>query len=311
MEKKLASMFADFPNGHVAASHFLLEHIPTFFTAEDLGVSDLESLRWYERNHSDYDDNVGLTFLSLGVESEAKERNRLRQKLELMPGQKVLEIGAGTGRDSTGLAVDLGVKGELHLTDVYPEMLLEARGKLLELPNCPRTYFASVDAHRLPYDDQFFDHVFHFGGINTFTNPSLALSEWVRVTKTGGRIVFGDESIPLWLRNGEKMRAISNSNPLFLHEPPLASIPWEARGLSLEYIFGDGFYCISFSVSRSEPGGDIDFQIPGLRGGTLRTRLHGLLEGVSPESKARVLKTAVKERQSVHEILERLIRENL
>lgn len=311
MYNSIESMLQKYPEGHMRVENLKFDDIQTFFDLEDLGPSDKESYQWYESNADDYDQNVGLTFKSLGVGDEFIHRAKMWDKLRIRGGHRILEIGAGTGRDSAGIASRMGVSGELHVTDVYREMLFDARRKMAEVKSLPKIYFSAVDAHKLPFQDQYFDSVFHFGGLNTFSNPRLALSEWVRVTKDGGRVVFGDESIPGWLRNFEKMRAIHNSNPLFLFDPPLESIPAEARELTLEYLFGDGFYSISFTVSREEPGGDIDFAIPGLRGGTLRTRLTGSLEGVGPDQKKRLYKHATKTGASVHDILVNLIDEHL
>lgn len=291
----------------MTSENLKIDDIPTFFDLKDLGPSDRESYEWYENNADDYDQNVGLTFKSLGAGDEFAHRAKMWDRLQVRAGHRILEIGAGTGRDSAGIASLMDASGELHITEVYREMLFDARRKLLDLENLPKIYFSAVDAHKLPFEDEYFDSVFHFGGLNTFSNQRLALSEWARVTKDGGRVVFGDESIPRWLRNFEKMRAISNSNPLFLFDPPLESIPSEARELKLEYLFGDGFYLVSFTVSRDEPGGDIDFPIPGLRGGTLRTRLNGTLEGVGPKQKKRIYEHANKSGTSVHDILEKLI----
>jgi ubiquinone/menaquinone biosynthesis C-methylase UbiE len=38
----------------------------------------------------------------------------------------------------------------------------------------------------LPFADNSFDILFHFGGVNLFNNPDLALREFVRVVRRGG-----------------------------------------------------------------------------------------------------------------------------
>ena len=67
------------------------------------------------------------------------------------------------------------------------------------------------------------------------------------------------------------------------------------------------FYLIDFVVGEGEPKANYDFNIPGERGGTLRTRYEGKLEGVSPSTKEIVLRKARKEGLSVHEWLEKVI----
>lgn len=285
--------------------------IPAFFDAESLGASDLSSLDWYRINAGDYDANVALTFRSLGVDDEMLERTKIISELALKPGMTVLELGAGTGRDSVLLASSLGNSGELHVTDVHGGMLLSAKEKLDALNDPPRFFLAKVDAHSLPYPDDFFDRVFHFGGANTFSDLNAALWEWSRVCKPGGLVVFGDESFPKWMRDFELQRIVANSNPLFLHEVPLDCIPSTARDLTLRWLFNDGFYLISFRVDKEAPKGDVDFEIPGKRGGTLRNRYFGVLEGVDPQLKSALANFASLNGMSISATLEEMIRRGI
>ena len=62
-----------------------------------------------------------------------------------------------------------------------------------------------------------------------------------------------------------------------------------------------------FCCWKGEPKANYDFNIPGERGGTLRTRYEGKLEGVSPCTKEMVLSNARKEGLRVHEWLEKVI----
>src|SRR6516165_1651383 len=92
--------------------------------------------------------------------------------LELKPGMKVLEVGCGTGRDSFRLARRLGPTGELHVQDLSPRMVEVCRGKMQGYAakydlRCALEYSAS-NATALPYGDETFDAVFHFGGFNHF-----------------------------------------------------------------------------------------------------------------------------------------------
>ena len=58
-------------------------------------------------------------------------------------------------------------------------------------------------------------------------------------------------------------------------------IPLEARNTKIEWVLGQSFYLIDFEIGKGEPTGNFDFKIPGLRGGTYRTRYEGQIEGVS------------------------------
>ena len=90
--------------------------------------------------------------------------------------------------------------------------------------------------------------------------------------------------------------------------PP--AIPWEdipihARNVKIEWVLGGIYYLISFTVGKDEPSVNMDLEIPGKRGGTLKTRYFGQLEGVSSTTKIDVEHAAAKENMSIHEWLEK------
>ena len=99
-------------------------------------------------------------------------------------------------------------------------------------------------------------------------------------------------------------KVLTETNKQFLEDLPLKNIPIEARKVRSvgywRYLFN------RFCCWRGEPKANYDFNIPGERGGTLRTRYEGKLEGVSPSTKEMVL-SKEKEGLSVHEWLEKVI----
>ncbi len=60
--------------------------------------------------------------------------------------------------------------------------------------------FCLSNAHYLPYPDNYFDATYSFGAMGEFSDKKNVFKEIIRVTKPGGKIVVGDESIPVWLR---------------------------------------------------------------------------------------------------------------
>lgn len=264
--------------------------IPNFVEDDVLGQDDWESLDWYRHNASTYDDFLPLTFRTLRVD-ETIERQKILAELRIEKGQRILETGCGTGRDSVGIAEALGT-GDLFLQDISPEILDIAVQKFRRLKTDVSVRFAVANGFSLPFPNDFFDRTFHFGGLNTFGDKRQALVEMSRVTKPGGRVVVGDESIPSWLRATQFGKILMNSNAHFAHEVPLNSIPVEAHNFRLQWIMGDAFYLMAFDKRDGLPDGDFDFEIPGWRGGSHRKRLYGQLEGVSPELKMAVLSAA-------------------
>lgn len=248
---------------------------------EILPEEEAVSLKWYDDNADVYDANLPLTFKTFKVD-EFKTREEMIDTLDIKPDFKVLETGSGTGRDSELIAKRLGKKGELHLQDISLKIFEKSFDKMKKY-DVPVTYSVS-NAIYLPYPDKYFDVYYHFGGFNTFSDKKRAFEEISRVTKVGGKVIVGDESMPVWLRDTEFGKVLMNSNPHYKYHLPLEYMHVSARDVMVKWIFGGVFYYISYTVGEGEPYADIDFEIPGARGGTHRTRYYGHLEGVTDEA---------------------------
>ena len=282
--------------------------IPNFIYPRELPGSDLESIAWYKNNAFVYDDFLPMTFDTFGV-SEDDERQKLIDSLRLKQDHKVLETGCGTGRDSEKIANELGEEGELFLQDISEDILNIANEKFSKKTFKPRIEFSLANGCYLPFEDNYFDRVFHFGGINTFGDPNRAFKEMVRVCKPGGRLVVGDENMPVWLRETEFGKILMNSNPHYKYHLPLEHLPVEARNVKVEWFIGGVFYFISFDVGKGEPVADVDFKIPGARGGTHRTRYYGHLEGITEEVIELAYKAREKSGHSMHDWLDEIIKD--
>ena len=284
----------------------ILDGIPDFVPAEGLAAKARQAQSFYDDRSENYDQYLHLTFYTHG-EDEGDVRNRLVDNLELKTDSKVLEIAAGSGRDSVIIASRLDASGLLCLQDISAGMLAKARAKLTDV-KVPVSYSLS-DATSLPYSDNSFDAVFSFGGLGEFPDIAKALSEMVRVCRPGGKVVVGDESIPVWLRKTEFAKILTTTNPQFMAPLPLEHLPVEAREVCVRWIIGGVFYTIDFRVAEGDPSGNFDYPIPGPRGGTLRSRYLGQLEGVSVETKDLAHKARLKKGLSMHDWLESAVRE--
>jgi ubiquinone/menaquinone biosynthesis C-methylase UbiE len=280
--------------------------VPNLVYPFELPAVDREALQQYEERADAYDRYLPLTFSTYG-EDEATVRNSMVDKLNLRPESVVLETGAGTGRDSEIIAQRLGTDGKLYIQDLSPSFL----EKNVERMRTVRTKVepALANGYYLPFADNSFDACFHFGGLNAFGDIKRAFAEMARVTKPGGKVVVGDESMPPWLRQTDFGRVLMNSNPEFTYQLPLDKLPVEARKTKLEWIIGGVFYILDFVVGEGEPKADLDFPIPGVRGGTHRTRFYGQLEGVTPEAKRLAQEARVSTGKSMHQWLDDVVRE--
>lgn len=283
----------------------IVEGLPYLLYPAELPKEEQDIIGWYERNYASYDAFLPLTFQTFGVD-EQHERLRMIEQLDIQPHHKVLETGAGTGRDSVLIAQRLGKEGELHVHDIFDKILKLSYEKLNEV-EVPVTYTIS-NAIYLPYPDNYFDVYYHFGGFNTFSDKKRAFAEISRVVKPGGKVIVGDESMPAWLRERDFGKVLINSNPHYNYELPLAYMHESARNVKVEYIIGGVFYYIYYTVGEGDPYADFDFEIPGPRGGTHRTRYYGHLEGVSQEAIELASKAFAKSGKSMHRWLDDVIK---
>jgi ubiquinone/menaquinone biosynthesis C-methylase UbiE len=280
--------------------------IPDLTYPSQLPEKDENVRAFYDSRGDAYDANLHLTFDTHG-EDENEVRNKFVDSLELNPSSRVLEVASGTGRDSEVIASRLGDDGQLCLTDISPEMLIRGQKRLAGVA-VPTTYCLS-NASYLPFPDQYFDAVYSFGALGEFSDITRCLAEMVRVSKIGAKIVVGDESIPPWLRETEFAKILITTNKQFLAKVPLDEMPVEARNVCLRWVIGGVFYLIDFNVGEGEPKGNFDIEIPGVRGGTLRTRYFGLLESVTPETKRLIERAREKKDVSMYQWLEEVNRQ--
>ncbi|MGE0067897.1 MAG: class I SAM-dependent methyltransferase [Solirubrobacterales bacterium] len=118
-------------------------------------------------------------------------RERLREVLAPAPGERLLEIGVGTGYYSLDLAEWVGPDGTLELFDLQQEFLdhvLRGAGER-GLANLVPT---QGDATALPYEDASVDAVVLTAVLGEIPDSAAALREIRRVLKPGGRLVVGE-----------------------------------------------------------------------------------------------------------------------
>ncbi len=288
------------------------EGIPAFLPLDLLSETERATQAEYDETaEQKYDAAVDWLFRSF-YEDEDKVREHMLDLLHLTSDSRVLEIGSGTGRDSFRIARRLGEKGEFFVQDLSEQMVRQTRNRLeaekKDRGLRPAISYFSATARFLPFRDGFFDAVFHFGGFNNFSEPKATLAEMTRVVRKGGRVVFGDESLPPWLAGTEFGEMIITNNPLFKHKVPLESLPLDAREVTVRWVLGGCFYLIDFSVGDGPPPLDVDLPHKGWRGGTIRTRYHGRMEGVTPEAREMAIAAAKEANVSVHEWLDTIVR---
>ena len=118
-------------------------------------------------------------------------RARLRKVLDPQPGERVLEVGPGTGYYSLTTSERLSPGGRLDIFDLQQEMLDHTMRRARErgVENITPT---QGDARQLPYPDASFDAAFLVAVLGEIPDRYAALRELARVLKPGGRLVVGE-----------------------------------------------------------------------------------------------------------------------
>ena len=107
--------------------------------------------------------------------------------IDPQPGERILDIAAGTGTSSVALTK---TGATVIAFDMSPGMIAEGRKRH------PGLEFIQGDAEHLPFGDNEFDAVTISFGLRNINNPKTALAEMYRVLKPGGRLVICEFSKP-------------------------------------------------------------------------------------------------------------------
>jgi SAM-dependent methyltransferase len=133
------------------------------------------------------------------------------EALALRPGERVLDVAAGTG-NSAVLAARAGA--EVHATDLSPRMIAlgAARTEGLEVT------WSEADAQDLPFEDGRFDAVVSVFGAMFAPDQARTASELLRVTRSGGRVAMTG-----WVPEGPQFAAMRIVMAAFPDRPPMAN----------------------------------------------------------------------------------------
>lgn len=154
-------------------------------TRADLDKQPAEVAAMFDRVAAKYD----LTNDVLSLGQTKQWRTAVVSAVDPKPGQRILDLAAGTGTSSAPFAAAGAV---VVPCDFSLGMLQTGRERQPELP------FVAGDALSLPFADDSFDAVTISFGIRNVADVLQALSEMRRVTKPGGRLVICEFSSPTW-----------------------------------------------------------------------------------------------------------------
>jgi SAM-dependent methyltransferase len=124
------------------------------------------------------------------VAAVRRYKGRSLALLEAGPGQRVLDVGCGTGEEVRILAQLVGPAGRAVGVDRSLTMVMEARRRPAG-PGLPVAYCVG-DAHRLPFARGAFDGCRAERVLMHLVDPGRALAEMARVVRPGGRVVAAE-----------------------------------------------------------------------------------------------------------------------
>ncbi|MFP7364827.1 demethylmenaquinone methyltransferase [Corynebacterium callunae] len=130
--------------------------------------------------------NYDITNTVLSFGQDRVWRKRTRERLNLKPGEKVLDLAAGTAVST----VELAKSGAWCVACDFSQGMLAA-GKDRDVPK------VVGDGMKLPFADNSFDAVTISYGLRNIHDFRAGLREMARVTKPGGRLTVAEFSTPV------------------------------------------------------------------------------------------------------------------
>ncbi|KAH6889278.1 S-adenosyl-L-methionine-dependent methyltransferase [Thelonectria olida] len=121
---------------------------------------------------------------------------RLQAMVKEKPQLKLLDVGAGSGTISAGLAKYMP-DGEVLATDLSDDILARAK-EYADSHGVANIKFQKASVFELPFPDSTFDVTHAHQVLCHLDTPSEAIREMLRVTKTGGVVSLRESEMGMW-----------------------------------------------------------------------------------------------------------------
>jgi ubiquinone/menaquinone biosynthesis C-methylase UbiE len=204
---------------------------------EELDGSDAKWNRFYDSFAPFYSVVQHVLGRLLLGENVAQAHRKLVSQVPIAPGCRLLEVSPGPGTFHPYLRERLGEAGLLVSLDLSAQMLCQCKKR-----GDPDAVLFHGNGQHLPFVDETFDVLFHFGGVNLFNDPDTAITEFVRVVRKGGIVCWGDEGFSPNYPEGRKKKILTRMNPGYLKPRP--AIPSSVEDVMVREVYGGTGYLV-------------------------------------------------------------------
>ncbi len=144
--------------------------------------SRVEAKKHYDRISAIYDYVEGAF--------EKKYREMALACLHISAGEKVLEIGFGTGHAMKEMADRVGSRGRVFGIDISKEMCKITKNRLLAEGSLKHVELICADAVQMPFKDHIFDKIFMSFTLELFSEDEIrmVLNEVKRILDEEGKV---------------------------------------------------------------------------------------------------------------------------
>jgi ubiquinone/menaquinone biosynthesis C-methylase UbiE len=168
---------------------------PAFLFAWERGMTDSNQFGRLDawRNSADYNEAKAREQAErlehrARADDEAAARDEYLQLIGLAPGERVLDIGCGSGVVTRAIAKRVAPDGRAVGADSSAALLAIAREHAARTQFAPLIEFREADCRKLPFADASFDVCLAVTVLAHVPGAERALAEMVRVTRRGGRV---------------------------------------------------------------------------------------------------------------------------